>query len=92
MIPILAQIVQRYLPGYKIEELAADEKIKAREFSLFEKLETIDYLVSSISAAGKDLSDEWRSEVARRHEEVLRGDVDLVPFDESLRKAFARVA
>ena len=33
MIPILAQIVQRYLPGYKIEELAADEKIKAREFS-----------------------------------------------------------
>lgn len=33
MIPILAQIVQRYLPGYKIEELAAEEKIKAREFS-----------------------------------------------------------
>lgn len=33
MIPILAQIVQRYLPGYKIEELAAGEKIKAREFS-----------------------------------------------------------
>jgi len=57
-----------------------------------EKLETIDYLVSSISAAGEDLSDEWRSEVARWHEEVLRGDVDLVPFDESLRKAFARVA
>ena len=57
-----------------------------------EKFETIDYLVSSISAAGKDLSDEWRSEVARRHEEVLRGDVDLVPFDESLRKAFSRVA
>ena len=57
-----------------------------------EKFETIDYLVSSISAAGENLSDEWRSEVARRHEEVLRGDVDLVPFDESLRKAFARVA
>ena len=57
-----------------------------------EKLETIDYLVSSISAAGENLPDEWRSEVARRHEEVLRGDVDLVPFDESLRKAFARVA
>ena len=33
MIPILAQIVQRYLPGYKIEEIAAEEKIKAREFS-----------------------------------------------------------
>ena len=33
MIPILAQIVQRYLPGYKIEELAAGEEIKAREFS-----------------------------------------------------------
>lgn len=33
MIPILAQIVQRYLPGHKIEELAAEEKIKAREFS-----------------------------------------------------------
>ena len=33
MIPILAQIGQRYLPGYKIEELAAGEKIKAREFS-----------------------------------------------------------
>ena len=33
MIPILAQIVQRYLPGYKIDELAAGEKIKAREFS-----------------------------------------------------------
>lgn len=30
--PILAQLVQRYLPGCKIE-LAADEKIKAREFS-----------------------------------------------------------
>ena len=57
-----------------------------------EKFETMDYLVSSISAAGENLSDEWRSEVARRHEEVLRGDVDLVPFDESLRKAFARVA
>ena len=57
-----------------------------------EKFETIDYLVSSISAAGENLSDEWRSEVARRHEAVLRGDVDLVPFDESLRKAFARVA
>jgi hypothetical protein len=27
MMPILAQIVQRYLPGYKIEELAAGEKI-----------------------------------------------------------------
>ena len=57
-----------------------------------EKLETMDYLVSSISAAGNDLSDEWRGEVARRHEEVLRGDVELVPFDESLRKAFASVA
>ena len=33
MVPILAQIVKRYLPGYKIEELAAGEKIKAREFS-----------------------------------------------------------
>ena len=33
MIPILAQIVKRYLPGYKIEALAAGEKIKAREFS-----------------------------------------------------------
>ena len=33
MIPILAQIVQRHLPGHKIEELAAGEKIKAREFS-----------------------------------------------------------
>ena len=30
MIPILAQIVQRYLPGHKIEEFAAGEKIKAR--------------------------------------------------------------
>ena len=57
-----------------------------------EKFETIDYLVSSISAAGENLSDEWRSEVVRRHEEVLRGDLDLVPFDESLRNAFARVA
>ena len=57
-----------------------------------EKFETIDYLVSSISAAGENLSDEWRSEVVRRHEEVLRGDLELVPFDESLRKAFARVA
>ena len=57
-----------------------------------EKFETLDYLVSSISAAGEVLPDMWRSEVARRHEEVLRGDVDLVPFDESLRKAFARVA
>lgn len=60
--------------------------------TMSEKFETIDYLVSSISAAGENLSDEWRSEVSRRHEEVLRGDVDLVPFDESLRKAFARVA
>ena len=33
MMPILAQIVQRHLPGHKIEELAAGEKIKAREFS-----------------------------------------------------------
>ena len=33
MTPILAQIVQRYLPGHKIEDLAAGEKIKAREFS-----------------------------------------------------------
>ena len=57
-----------------------------------EKFETMDYLVSSISASGENLSDEWRREVARRHEEVLLGDVDLVPFDESLRKAFARVA
>lgn len=57
-----------------------------------EKFETIDYLVSSISAAGENLSDEWRSEVVRRHEEVLRGDLELVPFDESLRKAFASVA
>ena len=57
-----------------------------------EKFETMDYLVSSISKAGEDLSDEWRSEVARRHEDVMRGDVELVPFDESLRKAFARVA
>ena len=57
-----------------------------------EKFETIEYLVSSISAAGENLSDEWRSEVTRRHAEVLHGDVELVPFDESLRKAFARVA
>lgn len=33
MIPILAQIVQCYLPGYKIEEIDKGEKIKAREFS-----------------------------------------------------------
>ncbi len=33
MIPVLAQIVQRYLPGHKIEELAKDEVVKAREFS-----------------------------------------------------------
>ena len=57
-----------------------------------EKFETMDYLVSSISAAGEDLPAEWQSEIVRRHEEVMRGDVDLVPFDESLRKAFSRVA
>ncbi len=57
-----------------------------------EKIETIDYLLSSISKAGEDLSDEWRNEVARRHEEVVSGDIELVSFDESLRKAFARVA
>ena len=28
MIPVLAQIVQRYLPGHKIEELAKDEVVK----------------------------------------------------------------
>ncbi|MBR4257495.1 MAG: DUF4372 domain-containing protein [Kiritimatiellae bacterium] len=33
MIPILAQIVQRYLPRYEIEEIAAGKEIKAREFS-----------------------------------------------------------
>ena len=33
MIPVLAQIVKKYLPGYKIEEIARGEKIKAREFS-----------------------------------------------------------
>ena len=33
MIPVLAQIVQRYLLGRKIEELAKDEVVKAREFS-----------------------------------------------------------
>ena len=57
-----------------------------------EKFETFDYLVASISAAGENLSDEWRSEVARRHKEILQGGVNLVPFDESLRKALARVS
>ncbi len=33
MMPILARTVQRCLPGCKIGELAAEEKIKAREFS-----------------------------------------------------------
>lgn len=33
MVPVLAQIVKKYLPGYKIEEIARGEKIKAREFS-----------------------------------------------------------
>ena len=33
MIPVLAQIVQTYLPGYKIEEIARNAKVKAREFS-----------------------------------------------------------
>ena len=33
MTPVLAQIVQRYLPRHKIEELAKDEAVKAREFS-----------------------------------------------------------
>ena len=33
MISCFAQIVQEHLPGWKIEELAAGEKIKARKFS-----------------------------------------------------------
>ena len=33
MIAVLAQNVQRYLPGHKIEELARDEVVKARGFS-----------------------------------------------------------
>ena len=45
MIPILAQIVQRHLPGHKIGELAAGEKIKAREFSYSAQV----YLLAVIS-------------------------------------------
>ena len=33
MISCFAQIIQEYIPGYKLEELAAGEKIKARVFS-----------------------------------------------------------
>jgi putative addiction module component (TIGR02574 family) len=33
----------------------------------------------------------WMREVDRRAEEVLRGEVELVPGDEVFRKAYARV-
>ena len=33
MISCFAQIVQEHIPGWKIEEIAADEKVKARRFS-----------------------------------------------------------
>ena len=40
MIPVFAQIVQR-LPGYLIERLAGDQKVKAREFSYSAQLYTL---------------------------------------------------
>ena len=33
MISCFAQIVQEHIPGWKIEEIASGEKVKARKFS-----------------------------------------------------------
>ncbi|HUF29800.1 MAG TPA: addiction module protein [Gemmatimonadaceae bacterium] len=48
-------------------------------------------LIASIDAAPTDSVEEaWMREVDRRAEQVIRGEIELVPGDEVFRKAFAR--
>jgi putative addiction module component (TIGR02574 family) len=48
-------------------------------------------LIASIDAeATTEIEEAWIREVDRRAEEVMRGEVELVPGDEVFRKAFAR--
>ena len=38
------------------------------------------------------LSPEWEAEIARRVDEVRSGSVNPIPFDDSLRRAYERIA
>ena len=38
------------------------------------------------------LSPEWKAEIARRVDDVRTGRVDTIPFDDSLRAAYERIA
>ena len=48
--------------------------------------------VTSVAESHAPLSPEWEHEIARRLKEVEDGTVAPVPFDDSLRRAYARIA
>ena len=47
---------------------------------------------TSVAESHAPLSPEWEHEIARRLKEVEDGSVVPVPFDDSLRRAYARIA
>lgn len=47
---------------------------------------------TSVEESHDPLSPEWEHEIARRLQEVEEGAVAPVPFDDSLRRAYARIA
>ena len=47
---------------------------------------------TSIAESHDSLSPEWEHEITRRLQEVEDGTVAPVPFDDSLRRAYARIA
>lgn len=47
---------------------------------------------TSVAESREPLSPEWENEITRRLKELEDGTVAPVPFDESLRRAYARIA
>ena len=47
---------------------------------------------TSVAEPHASLSPEWEHEITRRLKEVEDGTVAPVPFDDSLRRAYARIA
>ena len=47
---------------------------------------------NTIAESHATLSPDWETEIAHRLKEIEDGTVEPVPFDESLRRAYARIA
>ena len=89
MIPVLAQIVQRYLPGHKIEELAKDEVGKAKEHDSVREEE----MFSSLGPGDVGVADRAYNNFRVLYRQTVRGVFFVVREKERTRhKVVSRVA